>query len=572
MGSFRSYYAGVKFLAVFALLALVIGACSPSAAPQTSAGTPVAGGRVIVGSFADAKVLNPILNNDVPSQDVLNRLYESLVQTDTKTGQPMPRLAEKFEASPDGKTFTFTLRDGLVWSDGTPFTGDDFKFTVQATMRSKATTRKSNFQDIVGATDYGSGKATDIAGIVINGKTITVNFAKASCPALVNMGTFRILPKSVFGKYLDANDATKNLDNAPENTSPPPVAMGAFVFKEWKPNDHITLVRNDKFFLGKPLLDEWVYKIVPDGNALAAAEKTGEVDYVTVEPPYLEDLKKQSNLSFFSYLSPGYTFIGWNELHSGNEFFQDKNVRQALTYGLDMQQVIDKIYLGEGKKMVAHTPPISWAYNAAGLNTYNFDAAKAEQLIQASGYTKGADGIYQKGGQKLEFDLWTHPDNPTRVTLQQVAVEQYKKIGVNAIPKQEAFPALVDRLTKSKDAKYGDQGGHDFGAVIIGWSLTDDPDAYSIWHSSQAAGGLDFIGYKNPAVDKALEDGRTLCGTDQRKAAYQNFDKQLNDDQPYNFGFAGNTLLFVNKRVQGLAPGSFGLRGFTDLQKWWIQQ
>lgn len=532
---------------------------------------PVKGGRIIYGSFADAKTLNPVLSSDVASSDVWGRIYETLTTVDQNTGQPLPRLAEKFDVSPDNKTFTFTLRDGLKWSDGSDFSGEDFKFTAEAVMRSKATVRKNIFQDIVGAKDYADGKATEISGIAVDGKTITVQMTAPFCPALTAISGFGIIPQSVFAKYLDPNDASKNLDNAPENNNPP-IAMGPFKFKEWVPNDHITLVRNDLFYGGPPNLDEWDMKIYPNQTALTAALKTGELDVGAIEAKDLQDMQQVSTLAFHTWPELGYTFMGWNELRGGKEFFQDKAVRQALSYGLNMDQVIQKVLFGQGTKMVAHTPPVSWAYDAAGLNQYAYDPAKAQQLLEQDGWAKGADGVYAKDGQPLAFDLWTNSGNNVRETLLQVAAEQYKQVGVNVTPRTESFEALVDRLNKSKDPTYGDQGGHDFDAVILGWSLGTDPDPYSIWHSSQIGTGNNFISYKNPDADKAMVDGRTNCAQADRKTAYDTFNKIVNEDQPYNFGFAQNVLYFVNKKFQGVDPGPYSRRAFWNIEKWSIQQ
>lgn len=549
-------------------------ATAPSVPGPTAAarsGQPTKGGRIIYGSFADAKTLNPVLSDDVNSNDVWMRIYETLILPDPKTGQPMPRLAEKFENSADNKTFTFTLRDGLKWSDGSAFSGEDFKFTAQAVMRSKKTVRKNIFQDIVGARDYADGKAGEISGITVDGNTVTVQMSAPFCPALTQIGNFGIIPRSVFGKYFDPSDASKNLDDAPENNNPP-IAMGPFKFKEWLPNDHITLVRNDLFFGGPANLDEWNLKVYPNQTALTAALKIGELDAGTIEPKDLADLQQVSTLAFHTWQSLGYTYIGWNELRGGKEFFQDKAVRQALSYGLNMDQVIDKILFGQGTKMVASMPPVSWAYDASGLNMYLYDAAKAQQLLESDGWAKGADGVYARDGKPLAFDIYTNSGNNVRETLLQVAAEQYKQIGVNVTPKTESFEALVDRLNKSKDPTYGDQGGHDFDAVILGWSLATDPDPYSIWHSSQIGTGNNFVSYKSPDADKVIVEGRTNCGQAERKAAYNTFNKIVNEDQPYNFGFAPNVLYFVNKKFQGIDPGPYSRIAFWNIEKWSIQQ
>ncbi|MGE3271890.1 MAG: ABC transporter substrate-binding protein [Chloroflexota bacterium] len=548
----------------------------PSAGPAAGAvvpGAPVVGGRLIVGAISDAKVLNPVLSSDVPSAEVWSRVYESLIRVDPESGQPQPRLAERFEVAPDGTQLTFTLKPGVVWSDGTAFSGDDFKMTAEAVMRSKKSVRKNLFQDIVGARAYAEGKATEIAGITVDGNVLTIKLEKPFCPALTELGLFGIIPRHVFGKYLDPADATKNIDEAPENNAPV-VGTGPFVFSEWLQNDRIVLKKNARFSFGGPYLDEWVYKVHPDATAMAAALKTGEIDAARVDPKAMDDLKQQDNLAFFSYLSPGYTYIGWNQLRGGKEFLQNRTIRQALAYGLDTQAVIDSVLLGQGQKVYAHTPPVSWAYDPSSLQEYPYDPAKAREMIEAEGYTAGADGIYQKDGQRLALTMMTNSGNKTREALLQVATEQYRQIGVEVTPLTESFEALSDRVGKGRDATYGEQGGRDYDAVILGWGMGVDPDAYGTWHSSQVKSGQNQTGYQNAEVDKALETGRTSCGQAERMAAYKTFNQKLSEDQPYNFGFAAKTLLFVNKKFQNVQPGPFpNVQNsyLWNVEQWWIK-
>jgi peptide/nickel transport system substrate-binding protein len=540
----------------------------PTLAP--AAGQPKSGGRVILGDITDIKTLNPVTSTDTSSTEVINRIYAPLLSVDAKTGEVAPNLAETFDFSADGKTLTFQLRDGLKFSDGSPLTGDDFKFTIMATLRSKKTNHKSNVDQIVGAKEYIAGNAEDLSGVNVNGKTITVTLLNSFCPALIQIGNLNIIPKSVFGKYLDPKDASKNLDDAPENNAPP-VAAGAFMFKEWVPNDHVTVVRNDNYWQ-KANLDEWVHKTYPNQDALTAALKVGEVDMSTFDPKDVQDMQSVSSVQVFKYLNLGYTYIGWNQLRGGKEFLQDRAVRQALSYALNVDQVVEKVLFGEGVKMIAHTPPVSWAYDTAGLNDYQYDPAKAEELLQADGWAKGSDGIYAKNGQKLEFSIITNSGNVIRETFIQVAAEQFKQIGANVEPKTESFEALVDRLNQSKDPTYGDQGGHDFDAIVIGWGLTADPDMYSIWDSNSThAGENNSIQYKNPDLDKAIDDSRTHCAQADRKAAIKTANKILNEEQPYNFGFAANVLLGVNKKIQNIDPGPFARFGQAKPETWWIQ-
>jgi peptide/nickel transport system substrate-binding protein len=513
------------------------------------------GGRVIIGAAADATVLNPVLSTDVFSSQVWSRIYESLIKVDNKTGQPLPRLAERFEVSPDSTRLTFTLRNGLIWSDGSAFTGEDFKFTAEAVMRSDASQRKNVFKDIAGAQQFAENQAESISGISVDGNTITVRLNQPFCPAITAIGEFGIIPKHVFEKFLSPYSDERNVDKAEVNSNPI-VAMGPFRLKEWKPKEHIILVRNERYFGIPSHLDELVFKVMPNSTTRAGALKTGEIDVALVEPQDVAGIREQPSLSFYSYLAPGYIYIGWNQLRGGKEFFQSKSVRQALAYGLNIDEFIQTALDGEGRRMLAHTPPVSWAYDASGLQEYKFDPERARNLLEQDGWTLDPSGVYQKGGQRLEFELAVSSESQITGTLAEFAVEQYRRIGVSATRRTEPFQALTERLRK-QDARYGTQGGRDVDAFILGLSLGVDPDAFSNWHSSQAIGGFNRVGYKNELVDRALEDGRSACMQSQRAAAYRAFDRQLNEDQPFNFGFARNTLLFVNNRVEGVDPGPY---------------
>src|SRR5207244_10493362 len=137
----------------------------------------------------DPKSFNPILVTDTTSYRYIEAVYQDLLRRDAKTNELTGRLAEKFELSKDGLTLTYTLRDGLKWSDGTPFTGEDYKYTAEATMRSKRTTRQNVFQNVLGAQDYKEGKTDEITGIQLKdgGKTIVITFSKTLCTAVEDL-------------------------------------------------------------------------------------------------------------------------------------------------------------------------------------------------------------------------------------------------------------------------------------------------------------------------------------------------------------------------------------------------
>ncbi len=561
-----------RLLAILGGFVLVAASCAQGpTAPRGESGTPVAGGRIVEASISDVKTLQPVISTDTASSGAWGLVYIGLVRTNPDTGDTEPGLAEKFELSADGLAVTYTLRDGLVWSDGVSFTGEDYKYTVEAVARSKKTVRKSIFQDIVGWKDYVDGKTDSIGGLTVSpdGKVITIKLTKVFCPAITNLAGAGggIVPKHHFTKYWDSKttDTSKNIDDNPLNMAPP-ASMGPFVFKEHRPGDRITFTRNERYYRGAPLLDEYVIKVYADQTAIKAALLTGEVSFAGAQPQDVDELKRQDHLSFFSLPTRSYNYIGWNAGAAKAPWLRSREVRQALWHGINVDAIIQKIVLGHGRRVYSHTPPVSWAYDEEGLSKYPYDVAKAKQLLEQAGAKMGPDGVYRwTDGQKMRMRIETNQGNNVRETILQFAQEQYKQIGIEIEPLLESFPALLDRTDP----------GPDFESFILGWSLGIDPDSYSIWHSSQRGKNqFNDVEYVNPDVDRALEAGRNGpdCSREARKKQYKTVDQNLNRDAPYSFLYSGNTLTFANKAVQSFDPKPFSTGSAWNIERWWIRQ
>lgn len=572
-----------RAVVVAGALSLVAAACAPAAtpsgaspgagtaAPKATAEQPQPGGRIIVGSFSDIQRLNPATSNDATSSQVSGRMYESLITADAKTAEIKPWLGS-WKVSADSLTYDWVVDPKANWSDGKPITGNDFLARVKMQARSKVTPNKSVFNDVEGYQDYSTGKATAISGIKVDSadpKKFTVKLTRVFCPAMTSIFGSAPMPEHVFGKYTVDADPTKVVDDAPENNNPPAVS-GPFKFKEWRKGDQTILVKNENYFKGAPYIDELVYKVVADTNVLAAQLKTGELTVGQITPTDMAGFQGETRLKMYKWQGNTYTYIGWRGNNPNVAFLQDKRVRQALAYGIDMAAVVKSVLLGEGVKMIQHHPNVSWAAAPeAGLNAYNYDKTKAEDLLKQAGFAKGSDGVYAKDGKPLKLTIVTNQGNKLRETFLQVATEQYKQIGVTITPKVEAFESLVPKLTG---------GSPEIEAVIIGWSLAVDPDSFTIWHSSNVASptkaGNNFVGYANPAVDKLIEQGRNGpdCSQAGRQKVYQEMNKILNEDQPYMFGYAPNIIMVADGRVQGIDPGTFDNTGLWNVDKWWIKK
>jgi peptide/nickel transport system substrate-binding protein len=567
-----------RLVAVLGAAMLVAVSCSSSSTPGASASagateTAQQGGRVIEATTTDISTIQPVLSNDTASARIIGLIYDSLLLQDPQNGEPKARLASYTQSS-DGLTYTFEINAKANWSDGKPVVGDDVVTAIKAVGKSKKTVRKSNYQDVQGFKEYSAGTATTLPGVKVdpaNPKKVSITMTKVSCPAILDLNTIQPLPTQVFGKYV--TDASKDeIDTAAENTAPT-VFSGPFKFTEWRKGDQVILDKNPTYWQGAPNIDQYVYKVVANSTAITNGLKTGEITFGTIQAKDLADMQTVDTVKITKYPALGYTFIGWNTASPTAIGLADKRVRQALAYGIDMDQVIKAVVFGEAVKNVSHHVTVQWAYpSGVQLEQYKYDKAKALSLLKDAGWTPGSDGILQNAaGKKFNLTISTNSGNTERETLATVAAEQYKQLGINAKAAPEAFAGLVTKLTT---------GDSTLEATIIGWSLGGDVDPYSIWHSSnipdpaKKVEGFGFTYFKDPAMDKAIEEGRNPsngdCSIAARKKQYETFNKILNENQPYNFGYENNVLAVSQKTLQNFTPAPY--QTVYNIQQWWIKK
>ena len=550
---------------------MVLASCTTTIPPPTASLTPDApqrGGRVVIATTGNVRTLQPVL----AGSDVIPLIYAGLTRPDSKNGSLTPDLADTFSLSPDGLTANYRLREGLVWSDGTPLTAEDYRYALHAVARSKATVAKSRFQDIAGWTDYVQGRASSVSGIEIaaNGRDITVHLTRVFCAALSNLA-FTPLPRQRFvGSWDDrTTDTTKSIDQSPLNEAPP-VSSGPFVLKQFTPDVQTVLAPNDRYWRGRPLIDELVFKVYSGVAATNGALLTGEAHLARVAPVDVATIS-QSAPAYTLHQLPGigeYTFVGWNQASSRAPWLRDIRVRQALAYGLDVDLIIKSVLLGNGHRVFSHTPQASWAYDGTGMNTYPYDIQKAKQLLESAGARMGPNGVYLwTDGRPMRMSLKTNADNTTRVTVTQIAQDQYAKVGLAVDPEVLSFQALAAML---------DGHGSDYEGFLLGWNIgIESPGTFSVWHSSQnVKGGSNYVAFSDSDVDRFAVAGRTGpdCSRETRKAAFASADRILNAQVPYTFLYSPDTLIFDQKALRGIEPTSFDNFSLSTVEQWWLKQ
>ncbi|NVN89863.1 MAG: peptide-binding protein [Desulfuromonadales bacterium] len=534
----RLFWCKLLMLVAMALLA----ACnreSPSGAKSTiKVETPAFGDAIVEGTIGEASTLIPILATDSSSHAVAGQIYNGLVKYD-KNLNLVGDLAESFSISPDGLEITFTLRRGVKWHDGAPFTSRDVLYTYHVIIDPKTPTAYSE--------DFKQVKRVDAP----DDHTVRVTYAAPFAPALASWGT-SILPAHL----LEGRDITKS------PLARNPVGTGPYLFKEWIPGQKIVLEANPEYFEGRPYIASYIYRIIPDISTMYMELKAGSIDLMNLTPvQYARQTVSHEFTSRFNkyrYPSPSYVYMGYNLRHP---LFGDKRIRQALTAAINKDELIHGVLFGMGQK--AHGPivPGRWAYNPHVKDIAYDPRHAAELLAQAGWQEKNSAGVLVKDGKPFSFTILTNQGNQQRLLTAQIIQQRLRFVGI------EVKIRIVEWATFLKE--FVDKGN--FEVVMLGWSISQDPDMYDVWHSSKTKPGeLNFIGFKSLEVDRLLVEGRSTFDIEKRKRAYFRIQEILADEQPYTFLYIPDALPVVSARIRGVEPAPAGI-GYNQI-KWYVPE
>jgi len=502
--------------------------------------------QLIISSIGDASFLNPILSQDSASSDINGFVFNGLIKYDRDLQKLVGDLAEswKVEGGPEPR-ITFFLRKGVLWHDGKEFTSDDVKFTYDKIMDEKTNTVRRSSYELVKKAE------------VLDPYTFQVTYKQPFSPGLESWG-MGIIPKHL-------------LENVDINTTPfnrKPIGTGPFRFVEWVSDEKIVVDANPQYFEGRPGLDRIVYRIIPEAALNEMEVMTQGVDYSGIFPHEYRRMNQVPFLKVYSQPSLGYTYIGYN---LKNPLFQDRRVRQAFTYAIHREAIVQYVLYGLGTVATGPFPNHLWYCNPH-VKPIPYDPEKARKLLAEAGWkdTDG-DGILDKDGKPFRFNLITNSGNDTRRDVGVLAQRQLREIGIDV--KLELYEWSVF-LKDFINAKH-------FDACILGWSLSVDPDAYEIWHSSQIEKGFNFISYRNSEVDQLWDEGRREYDVEKRKKIYWRIHELIAEDQPYTFLFAPLGMASLQKKFVLLEKDGTGRETFHeikmekagllyDLNKWYV--
>jgi len=497
---------------------------------------PEYGDKLIVGSIGDISNLIPILATDSASHDIAGLVYSGLLKYD-KNLNLVGDLASSFSISKDNKVITFKLKKGIKWQDGVPFTADDVIFTYNLIMDPKTPTAYRGDYELVDKIEK------------INDFEIKVYYKKPFAPAL-HSWTLSILPKHL----LENKDITKS------SLAKKPIGTGPFKFFKWEPGQFVELKANELFYEGRPYLDGYVYRIIPDLATMFLELKAGKIDEMGLTPI---QYKRQTETKFFKenfkkfcYPVFSYTYLGFN---LNFKFFKNKKIRQAINYAINKKEIVNGVLLGLGSVATGPYRPDMWYYNP-NVKKYSYNPKLAKKMLAEEGWKdSNNDGILDKNGEKFSFTIITNQGNNNRIKTAQIIQRRLREVGIDVKIRVIEWASFINEFIDKKK----------FEAVILGWSTGIDPDQYDIWHSSKTGPKeLNFISYKNKKVDKLLEEGRLTFDKDKRKKIYFEFQKILAEDCPYVFLYVPYSLTILHKRFRNvkLAPAGIGY----NIEKWFV--
>lgn len=543
----KNLYPLVVFLIVMTAVACATPtpeATRPAPAGPVASVTPVLSGkttRIMDAVFSDAVSLQPLITNDTASSAYQSLVYAPLVRTDPQTLEVRGNLYEDNPTlSADGAKLTWKLRPGLKWSDGMPLTARDVEFTWNKLMEEKTKFPAKSFF----ANSFKVVQAVD---------DLTVEYTLTRpgfCPAIRNSNLPGPVPMHVF----------KDVDiNANEFNDKPSVTSGLWQFQNWRRDDIAEFApTNPNYVRGEPALGGYTYRIVKNSTVALQLFKTQEIDIIRPDPADWEEIKKLPFAQTFEYYPAlaSWTFIGFNMNHP---VLSDRRVRQAISYAVNKQEMVDKIRLGYAQVQYSNIPTTSWAATDQVLK-FNYDVTKAKALLKEAGWTPGADGILTKDGKKFQVRLFYNAGNKQREMISIITQDYLKAMGIGVEVIAEEWTALLKRLQEPDPKK------RDFEMFVLGWSGSMDPsDLASVW---QSKGSQNYVGFSDAEVDKLYDDAAITpgCRQEDRKKAYVRIQQIIAEEQPYLFLYTNQSLVAVNKRIQVNPVSVLGIA--YQLEQW----
>ncbi|WP_324651237.1 ABC transporter substrate-binding protein [Georgenia sp. H159] len=479
---------------------------------DAATGDAPAGGVVVAGIAGEPDQLDPHNTTAYFSFQVLENVFDTLVQPDENL-EMVPALAESWEVSDDQLTWTFTLREGVTWHDGSPFTADDVAYSFNRIIDEElANSWRFSAVESVEATDE---------------STVTITVSSPSPNLLANIGGFKGV----------AIVQQENVESGDIGTAP--VGTGPFRVESYATGDSIELVAYEDYWDGAPSVAGVTFEFIPEPTTAVAALQAGEIHWTDNLPPQqVASLSSDDAIEIGQVGSNDYWYLALNQ---AREPYDDVNVRQAISYAIDREAITQATMYGNATVNQTAIPESSSFYTP--YDRYSHDVEQARSLLADAGVAEG----------ELTMDLMVASDYPETVQAAQIIESQLSDVGIAVEIRTLDFGTWLD-----------EQGQGNFDMLMMGWLGNLDPDDfyYSQHHSE---GGNNYQGYANPDVDALLDQGRVETDEAARKQIYDEVATLVADDASYIYLYNPDVVQAWSPQLEGYTVMSNRAIRFKDV-------
>lgn len=508
--------------------------------------TPQAGGTYTEAAVGQPRHINPILagSNDLDA-DISNLVFSSLFTLSSDL-ELQGDLAQGYTISEDGLIYTVTLRDGITWHDGEPFTSEDVVFTIRS----------------IQTPDYDSPLENSFQGVAIEApapNTVVFTLKQPYAPFLNNL-TVGIVPKHVWEQIPPVNAALAEQMLKPIGTGP---FRFAEIVTRRKTGEITTmrLTRNEDYYGARPYLDEFILTFFATPEEALAALTSNNADGVSFLPQsQVSSIESRGSLEVRSMILPQYFALFLNPI--ANPRLSDAGIRAALALATNRQDIINEALNGQAVTLNAPIPPGLFTFEGeVDGPSYNPDVAR-QNLEEAGWKDEDSDGIREKDGERLEIVITT-TDWPEYVRTAEIIQQQWGEIGIGVTIQNFGAGAIQQTIV----------GPRDYEVLLYGEVLSSDPDPYPFWHSTQTRNpGLNLSLLRDQEIDRLLEEARKTLNYDERRQKYIEFQQRFLDLNPAIILYQPYYLFAQQDDVRGfgMTHGNLPVSRLNDIENWHV--
>lgn len=529
-----------KKLIIIFIIALIFSSCSNISEQNTTTQTeittksvervtitPEAGGTLNV-AIRNPKTLNPLLNEDASIDEILKLIYDDLIVLD-ENQKPFPNIASSWDISPDGTSLTIKIRDNIYWHDGNSVNAYDVNFSINTIKSAPDTSVYKSCVNNIAST------------FVIDNYTIQINCKQPSSLEIYNFN----FPIISYNYYLGENVLTSDKNMIPMGSS-------AYEFESLDEMKSLNLKRNPRWFKNSQstitvseedikiydfkYIDNIKANIVPKKDAELYMFDQKQIDFLSTDVVDWEKYSGTKETTIDEYVTNDYDFLGIN---FNNSILNDVLVRQALSYAIPKEKIAKDIYLEHVTLTDTPINPKSWLKSSNEI-VYNYDLVKSKELLTQAGWIDSdGNNILDKDGRELQFYLMVNSENPQRLEVADLIKETFSQIGIVVEIDIQDYETYVQNLQSKK-----------FDAFLGGWKLSIVPDLSFAFHSSQIAGGNNFISYNNADMDSLLQQAKSAIGDEAMIEAYKNLENHMIAQLPYISLYFRNAAVLMNEGLK----------------------